>query len=594
MSKGALIHSANVCALRGEELQTNNPLAQMIQKDNEEYQIGKASRSQNGNFLYGPIYHFSAKVVSRGKGQSAVASAAYRAGAELVDERTGEVKDFTRKERVDFSEIAAPENAPEWVRDRQRLWNEVESGEKRKDAQLCREVNAALPKALTLDEQKNIVREFVAENYTKRGMVTDWNIHDSQGKNPHVHMMITMREIGPEGFAKKKNRDWNRKEFLEQQREGWAKTTNKELNRVGFDYRIDHRSLEAQGIDRIPQKHLGPRPNIYQKAEHSQIIQANKELAQLTKDLKEIQARQKEIHGKAAELQEQQQERTQEPQRVQAKERAAEPVREPQNPKQPERKAPTKKKALQIKQPELDPRREALRQKVEARQRANDNEQKRLSNKGREVWPEHEREQWRMEERPKIKEKELHKMIEERKAQSKYNKPIQEHEAKAKAHEDEAKRQSRTAEAEKQSRMSRLLGKDKRAERAAEEARRKAEIEKGQANKLTEIRDKHVTEAVKAKLAADPIAKKAFESTVEKQLKKTEQIKEKKIGMNVDRSEKLERQRKAREEKAAEKKREKKMLEAMTLPERQAWFKEKRKKERGQDKERIRSRSRGR
>ena len=193
-------------------MKTTNHLAHMTNFTHEDNEIGKAKRSQAGSFSGGPSYHYSAQVVSRGKGQSAVASAAYRAGEELVDERTGEVKDFTRKERVDFSEIAAPENAPGWVQDRQRLWNEVEAGEKRKDAQLCREVNAALPKALTMEEQKLIVREFVAENYTKRGMVTDWSIHDSQGNNPHVHMMITMREIGPKGFDKKKNRDWNKKD----------------------------------------------------------------------------------------------------------------------------------------------------------------------------------------------------------------------------------------------------------------------------------------------------------------------------------------------------------------------------------------------
>ncbi len=429
---------------------------------------------ETGTVSRGPIYHYSAQIISRGKGQSAVASAAYRAGAELVDERTGEVKNFTRKERVDFSEIAAPENAPDWVRNRQRLWNEVEAGEKRKDAQLCREVNAALPRSFTLEIQKRLVREFVKENYTKKGMITDWSIHDSEGSNPHVHMMITMREIGPGGFAKKKNRNWNKKEFLEQQREQWAKITNKELARVGIGYRIDHRSYEAQGIDAIPTKHLGPRPNIYRRAENAQIMQANAELAQLTRELKEIETRQKEIHGKAGEHQEQQLKRTPDPQKIQDKraERAAEPIRDSTS-----------------------------------------------------AWPEHERERWRIKEIEIIRNNELRKLLEQQKEKSSTNLLISGHEDEEKRLEEAARQQRNIAESERQKFFGRLLGKDKRAERAAETFEKLAKLEKDQAKKLTMLRDKHAEEAVKSKLVVDLLAKEAFDQTVKKILQEREQKK---------------------------------------------------------------------
>lgn len=221
------------------------------------------------------IYRFSAQMISRSSGRSAVAAAAYRAGAELTCDRTGQVHDYTRKGGVVSSEIIAPNGAPEWTADRARLWNAVEAAEKRKDAQLAREVELALPRELTADQRLELVRSFVRSEFVSRGMVADIAIHEPKasdgGQQPHAHVMLTTRTLGPEGFQGK-NRDWNDKGLLESWREAWANHANRALELAGQEQRIDHRSLEAQrqdalamgddrkaqDLDREPQPKLGP------------------------------------------------------------------------------------------------------------------------------------------------------------------------------------------------------------------------------------------------------------------------------------------------------------------------------------------------
>lgn len=207
------------------------------------------------------IFHFSAKVVSRSKGQSSVAKAAYNARTQLTNERTGEGHDYTRAEGLVFSGIFAPKNAPEWAQDRERLWSEVEKAEVRKDAQLAREIEIALPHELTDEQRRQLITDFTRENFVRKGMVADVAIHapDREGddRNHHAHILLTMREIGPEGFGKKK-REWNSKAQLQEWREKWEKTANRYLERHGHEARIDHRSLEDQGIEREATEHLGP------------------------------------------------------------------------------------------------------------------------------------------------------------------------------------------------------------------------------------------------------------------------------------------------------------------------------------------------
>jgi len=207
------------------------------------------------------IYHFSAKVISRANGSSALAAAAYRSASRLHDERLDRHHDFSNKTGVVRSEVMLPDGAPEEWRDREKLWNAVEAAEVRKDAQLAREVEFALPRELDQAEGIRLAREFVEREFVKRGMVADLNVHwdigaDSAPK-PHAHVMLTMREVGEEGFGAKV-RDWNRTDLLDHWREAWAEHVNQRLAELDIDARVDHRSLEAQGIDLEPQHKIGP------------------------------------------------------------------------------------------------------------------------------------------------------------------------------------------------------------------------------------------------------------------------------------------------------------------------------------------------
>ncbi|EWG08401.1 MobQ family relaxase [Cytobacillus firmus] len=209
------------------------------------------------------IYHYSVQVISRSQGRSAVAAAAYRSGENLVDDRTNETKYYHRTVQPETA-IFAPENSPEWVRDRERLWNEVEKAEKRKDAQLCREINVALPNELTRDQQRELLKNFVQDQFVQKGMIADVAIHRDDKDNPHAHIMLTMREIDEDGFGKK-NRDWNRKEELEKGREEWANYANRALEKNGQEERITHLSHEARGLEQLPTVHLGHTVNAMEK-----------------------------------------------------------------------------------------------------------------------------------------------------------------------------------------------------------------------------------------------------------------------------------------------------------------------------------------
>jgi Ti-type conjugative transfer relaxase TraA len=206
------------------------------------------------------IYHFSAKVMGRGTGRSAVASAAYRSASRLHDERLGRHHDFTNKAGVVHSEVMLPEAAPERLRDRETLWNEVEATEKRKDAQFAREVEYAIPRELTQAQGIALARDFVAREFVERGIVADLNVHwdigaDGEAK-PHAHVMLTMREVGPDGFGPKV-REWNATALLQHWRESWATHVNDRLAQLGIEVRIDHRSYDAQGIELEPQHKIG-------------------------------------------------------------------------------------------------------------------------------------------------------------------------------------------------------------------------------------------------------------------------------------------------------------------------------------------------
>lgn len=206
------------------------------------------------------IFHFSAKVIGRGTGRSAVAAAAYRSASRLEDERLGRAHDFTNKAGVIHSEAMLPEGAPERLRDRETLWNEAEATEKRKDAQLAREVEFAIPREMTREQGIALARDFVEREFVARGMVADLNVHwdiggDGEAK-PHAHVMLTLREIDGEGFGPKV-REWNATALLQHWRTAWADHVNARCATLGIDARIDHRSYEHQGIDLEPQHKIG-------------------------------------------------------------------------------------------------------------------------------------------------------------------------------------------------------------------------------------------------------------------------------------------------------------------------------------------------
>jgi len=235
------------------------------------------------------IYHFSAQVISRSQGRSAVAAAAYRSGERLIDEQTGEIKEYSREVQPETM-ILAPEHSPEWVQDRQQLWNEVEAAERRKDAQLCREVNIALPKELSNQEQRELIRDFAQEQFVNKGMVADIAIHRDDQSNPHAHIMLTTREINEQGFGNK-NRDWNKKEQLEEWREQWANHANKSLEKAHIPERITHLSHEARGLETLPTVHVGHKANQLEKAgiqtERGEINRTIQEHNAVVKDLQE-------------------------------------------------------------------------------------------------------------------------------------------------------------------------------------------------------------------------------------------------------------------------------------------------------------------
>jgi len=207
------------------------------------------------------IFHLSLSLIKRSTGRSSVAAAAYRAAERLQDERTGEVHDYRRKSLVDEAFILTPAGAPAWTSDRATLWNAVETKEKRKDAQVARECELALPRELSPAEQKKLVDSFAQKEFVDRGMIADIAIHRPLGSDgdeqPHAHVLLTTRLVSKEGFGSKV-RAWNDQALAEGWREAWADSVNATFPSLNIDERIDHRSYRRQGKKMEPSAHMGP------------------------------------------------------------------------------------------------------------------------------------------------------------------------------------------------------------------------------------------------------------------------------------------------------------------------------------------------
>ena len=275
-----------------------------------------------GGFCELAIFHCQIKIISRGKGKTATAAAAYRSGTKIVDDEFGETHDYTRKGGVVFSEILLCVNAPSKYSDRQTLWNEVQKIEKQKNAQLCREVEVALPIEFPRDEQIEVVREYIKKNFTDKGMIADWSLHDKSDGNPHAHILLTMRPLKQNGEwgAKRKdsyafddngNRipvidpktgkqkigargrkmwerisiqstDWNDQTKAEEWRKSWADICNEHLKGQAH---IDHRSYARQGKEQLPMLHESyAARKIVKRGGYSYIIEYNEQVRKFNRE----------------------------------------------------------------------------------------------------------------------------------------------------------------------------------------------------------------------------------------------------------------------------------------------------------------------
>ena len=235
------------------------------------------------------LFHFTVTQTKRSKGQSAIASAAYRSGEKLYSEYYGEYSDYTSKRGVICSDILLPPHAPKEYADRQTLWNAVEKAERGKNAQLAYSFEISLQNEFSLEENIALAREFLFREFVSRGMTVDVSFHEKECEdggtpNPHFHFLCPIRPMEQDGTWGIKQRreyvldeegnrirdangkyvfnavpttDWGSPETLEHWREAWAEMCNAKFAEKGLDVRIDHRSYERQGVDLLPTIHEG-------------------------------------------------------------------------------------------------------------------------------------------------------------------------------------------------------------------------------------------------------------------------------------------------------------------------------------------------
>lgn len=216
------------------------------------------------------IYHLNMTVISRKAGRSATASAAYRAGARIIDQRTGEVHDYSRKSGVTYIEIVLPEGAPVWAQNRAALWNAVEQHNRRADAIVAREINLALPHELSVAQRRDVAHGFAQQIADRYQVAVDLAIHRPNGQDPrnhHAHLLISTNRLGPIGLGTKareldpiaRAKAEPGTSEIERLRQTWEQCANHALEQAGYEQRIDHRTLQAQGLERVPQIHQGPK-----------------------------------------------------------------------------------------------------------------------------------------------------------------------------------------------------------------------------------------------------------------------------------------------------------------------------------------------
>ena len=267
------------------------------------------------------FFHCPIKIISRNKGRSAVAASAYISASRLENTWDGTSHDYTRKRHVVYAEVMLPAHAPPEYADRSVLWNSVEWNEKKRDAQLARTLELALPAELTHDQNIALIRKFVQEAFVDKGMCADVAFHDKGDGNPHVHIMLTMRAIQEDGRwapksrlvykldadgnripAKQKGRfkthkenvvDWDDRGKAEIWRAAAADAINEALREAGFTQGfVDHRSYRRQGIERIPMVHEGPDTRAMEKRSIlTEVGDLNREIREQNKLLDQLETR---------------------------------------------------------------------------------------------------------------------------------------------------------------------------------------------------------------------------------------------------------------------------------------------------------------
>jgi hypothetical protein len=243
-------------------------------------------------------FHCSIEPMGRSQGRSAVASAAYRFGESLHDERYAVTHDYSRKRGVECTFIMAPADAPHWAHDAERLWNEAERAEKRVNSRVAREAEVALPAFLSPGERQSIVREFAKELVDRYGVAVSAAMHapsrSGDQRNYHAHIMFTTRELTAEGLGKKTRILDDRKtgpQEIGKLREMAADIINQHLAAANSDIRVDHRSYKEQGIEKEPTTHLGPAASeMERRGEQSERGDINRQAAEANRHAEQIQA----------------------------------------------------------------------------------------------------------------------------------------------------------------------------------------------------------------------------------------------------------------------------------------------------------------
>ncbi|WP_418611202.1 MobQ family relaxase (plasmid) [Levilactobacillus brevis] len=249
------------------------------------------------------IFHMSFQNISAGKMRSAVASASYRSGDKLFSDKEGKTYSYARDVKPEAF-ILTPKNAPDWAKDRQKLWNEVEKNDRKSNSRYAKEFNVALPVELSESEQKELLTKYVQENFVDQGMVADVAIHRDHPDNPHAHVMLTNRPFNPDGTWGIKSRkeyildekgnktytksgyarnrkiwltDWDKKEKITEWRHNWATAVNQVLEAKNLPDRISEKSYEEQGIDEVSTQHEGINSQKEKRQEFNQNVKQQRQ-----------------------------------------------------------------------------------------------------------------------------------------------------------------------------------------------------------------------------------------------------------------------------------------------------------------------------